>query len=226
MKKYIAHTFRPLLSLIILTALFHVVSAQSSLLFKDAAGRMVEFTNFGTIVYPDQSVVSRGYEVVYNDGSILKRAWYLNSSFNSGIIPVSLSADRPNGHILSNGETVYVRARMKTADDQLEIICRYLLQGGAPGIDVVMTVINNSNSSIEVGEFSLLTPIPYDCQCTCEPARAFDGSTVQSTVITITPNTSYLKTKVIFVEPALMKDKPRDIPGCDRKHPIDFIPIR
>jgi len=226
MRKHTTHALQSLLLLIGLSVLADVVRGQSSLIFKDSAGRTVEFTNFGTIVYPDLNVVSRGYGVVYGDGSTVKRAWYLNSLNNFGIIPVSLSADRPNGHILSDGEAVYVRARMKTADEKLEIICRSILHGGAPGIDAVVTVVNTSNSSADVGEFSLLTPIAHECQCPCEPVRAFDGATVQASIITIAPNTRYRNTKAVFTAPTLSRGASRDIPGCDPKPPIDLFPIR
>src|SRR5262245_29800529 len=125
--------FRLLLLLISLMVLGGVAPARSqappSLTFNDTAGRRVTFTIFGTIVYPRQNnVVSRGYEVVYGAGS---RAYYLSSSFNSGIVPVSLSADQPNERILSNDERVHVRAVVRTSDGKLTITQQYIWRGGS-----------------------------------------------------------------------------------------------
>ena len=218
---YASHFLALLLSL----AAFAVAArAQSSLVFSDPAGRMVEFTNFGTIVYPNQRIVTRGYEVVYDDGAGLKRAWYLNSLNHSGIIPVSLSADQPNGHKLGAGQAVYVKARMKTADNKLEIHFRYILKDGAPGIEVVVTLVNTSNSSLDIAELSFTTPPSHECQCPCDPVREFDGSVLQNFLISAAPNVRYRKTRAVFTSPTISKNESRDIPGCDPR-PDTRLPI-
>jgi hypothetical protein len=234
--KYTTHVFRSLLLLISLMVLGGVVSAQSSdptsLTFNDTHGRRVTFTNFGTIVYPNQSnVVSRGYKIVYGVDSI---AYYLNSSFNSGIVSVSLSADRPNEHILSDGARVYVRAVVRTSDGKLTITHRYIWRGGSSKIDAVVTVKNSSGFPLRLKEVSILTPhmpsmpgspsaparpltptMPTQYSCHCVPAIPFDGSTVDSSIITIPPGLTYDETTASFPPPALQTDGSADVPGCD-----------
>jgi hypothetical protein len=216
MNKHTAYASRILALLVSLAAFGAAARAQSSLVFSDSAGRKVEFTNFGTIVYPNQNHVSRGIEVIYNDGIGVKRAWYLNSQYNSGIIPVSLSADQPNGHRLRAGQVVYVRARMRTADNRLEFTCRYILKDGAAGIEAVVTVENTSTSSINIGSLSILNLLrDPECQCPCEDdVREFDGASVQSFVVTVAPNLRVRKTRAVFASPTLNRSESRDLPGC------------
>ena len=228
--KFTTLVFRSFLLLISLMVLGGVASAQSpdptSLTFNDTAGRRVTFTIFGTIVYPRQNnVVSRGYEVVYGADS---RAFYLSSSFNSGIVPVSLSADQPNERVLSNDERVYVRAVVRTSDGRLTITHRYIWRGGSSKIDAVVTVINSSGSPLRLREVSILTPYrpstlvrpstqttPTLYSCHCVPALPFDGSTVDSTIVTIPPKTPYVKTTASYPSPDLETDGSVDIPGCE-----------
>src|SRR5262245_15507760 len=142
--KYTTYFSRSLLVVVTLMMLTAAASAQGepSLIFSDTRGQRVAFTIFGTIVYPNQNIVSRGYGVVYGDGL---QAYYLNSSFNSRIRAVSLSADQPNGKILRDGERVYVRAVVRTEDNRLTITHRYIWRAGNPGIDAVVTVRNSSS---------------------------------------------------------------------------------
>jgi len=234
--KFTTLVFRSFLLLISLMVLGGVASVQSpdqtSLTFNDTDGRRVTFTIFGTIVYPKQNnVVSRGYEVVYGADS---KAYYLNSSFNSGIVPVSLSADQPDEHVLSSGERVYVRAVVRTADGKLTITHRYIWQGGSSKIDAVVTVKNNTGSPLRLNEVSILTPYrgsiqgrtskpatsstqatPTQFSCPCMPVRPFDGSTVESSIITIPPDMQYVKTTASFPPPTLETDSSVDVPGCE-----------
>jgi hypothetical protein len=234
--KYTTPLFRSLLLLISLIALTDVASAQSpdptSLTFNDTDGRRVTFTIFGTIVYPRQNnVVSRGYEVVYDTDS---RAFYLNSSFNSGIVPVSLSADQPDEHVLSNVERVYVRAVVRTSDGKLTITHRYIWRGGSSKIDAVVTVKNNTGFSLKLNEVSILTPdrrstpgrsskpaapstqsATAQYSCPCLPALPFDGSEVDSSTVTIPPDMTYVKTTASYPEEPLQPDSSVDVPGCE-----------
>jgi len=228
--KFTTLVFRSFLLLINLMVLGGVASAQSpdptSLTFNDTAGRRVTFTIFGTIVYPRQNnVVSRGYEVVYGADS---RAFYLSSSFNSGIVPVSLSADQPNERTLSNDERVYVRAVVRTSDGRLTITHRYIWRGGSSKIDAVVTVINSSGFPLRLKGVSILTPYrppklgrpstqttPTQYSCPCVPALPFDGSTVDSSIVIIPPNMPYVKTTASFPPPGLETDSSVDIPGCE-----------
>jgi hypothetical protein len=234
--KFTTLVFRSFLLLISLVVLGGVASAQSpdptSLTFNDTTGRRVRFTNFGTIVYPKQNnVVSRGYEVVYGADS---RAYYLSSSFNSGIVPVSLSADQPNEHILGTDERVYVRAVVRTSDGRLTITHRYFWRGGSSKIDSVVTVKNNTRFPLKLNQVSILTPYrpstpskssnpatpstqttSAQYSCPCLPALPFDGSEVDSTIVTIPPDTTYVKTTASYPEGSLQPDSSVDIPGCE-----------
>ena|GEM_PF-5043127 len=234
--KFTTLVFRSFLLLISLMALGGAASVQSpeptSLTFNDTDGRRVTFTIFGTIVYPKQNnVVSRGYEVVYGDDS---RAYYLNNRFNAGIVPVSLSADQPNEHTLSSGERVYVRAVVRTADGRLTITHRYIWQGGSSKIDAVVTVKNNTGFPLRLNEVSILTPYTRSIQggpskpatpsaqttqsqysCPCLPVRPFDGSEVDSSIVTIPPDMTYVKTTASFPPPTLETDASVDVPGCE-----------
>jgi hypothetical protein len=228
--KFTTLVFRSFLLLISLMILGGVASAQSpdprSLTFNDTDGRRVTFTIFGTIVYPKQNnVVSRGYEVVYGADS---RAYYLNNSFNAGIVPVSLSADQPDEHILSSSARVYVRAVVRTADGRLTITHRYIWRGGSSKIDAVVTVKNNTGFPLRLKEVSILTPYrpstpgrpstqstPTQSSCHCVPALPFDGSTVDSTIVIIPPGTPYVETTASFPPPTLETDGSVDIPGCE-----------
>jgi hypothetical protein len=224
--RYTTHVFRLLLLLISLMVLTDVASAQQSLIFSDTKGRKVVFTIFGTIVYPNQNVVSRGYEVVYGDNF---RAWYLNGSFNFGIVPVSLSSDQSDEQPLSDGTRVYVRAVVRTADGRLTITHRYIWRVGSPRIDAVVTVKNSSGLPLRLREVSILTPYkpstpatplrsptPTQYSCHCVPALPFDGSTVESSIVTIPPDLQYVETKASFPSPALQTDDSVDVPGCDQ----------
>jgi hypothetical protein len=225
MKKYMPYAFHFFLLLVSLLALDGSANAQSSLIFRDPAGNPIEFTNFGTIVYPNQHVATRGYEILYSDASGARRAWYLDRQYNYGIVPVSLSADRANGSTLSIGEAVFVRARMKTIDNKLEIVCRYIFKAGAPGIEAVITVENTSQSSVDVGSLSIMTPYEPECQCPCEPVREFDGATVQSFLVQVSPTVRVRKTRAVFASSTLNRNESRDLPGCDGPPTPAGIPI-
>jgi hypothetical protein len=191
----------------------------------------VEFTIFGTIVYPDQNIVSRGYEVVYGDNL---RAWYLNSSFNSGIVPVSLSSDQSDEKPLNDGTRVYVRAVVRTEDGKLTITHRYIWRVGTPRIEAIVTVKNSSGYPLRLSEVSILTPYTRSTQgksstqatpgtpvasslysCHCAPAVPYDGSEVDSTIVTIPPDMKYVKTTASYPSPDLETDGSVDVPGCD-----------
>lgn len=217
-----------LLLIVFLAGIATLAHAQSSLQFGDSNGRTVEFTNFGTIIHSTQNLVSRGYEIVYNDGSGPKRAYYLDSTHNSGMIPVSLSADRPNGSILSENAAVYVRAVTRTRDNKLEITSRYIFRDGAPGIEAVITVTNVSNSSVDIGSISIYNPETPSCSCPCVPVKEFDGATVLPPVlITVAPNVRYKKTQAVFTAmPALSRNESRDVPGCEPPTRIPIFPVR
>jgi hypothetical protein len=223
--KYTTPVFRSLLLLISLMVLTDVVSAQRSLIFSDNAGRKVEFTIFGTIVYPDKNIVSRGYEVVYGDNL---RAWYLNSSFNSGIVPVSLSSDQSDEKPLNDGTRVYVRAVVRTIDSRLTITHRYIWRVGSPRIEAIVTAENSSGFSLPLKEVSILTPYtrstqatpsmqatPNQHSCHCVPAVPFDGSEVDSTIVTIPPDMKYVKTTASYRAEPLQPDDSVDVPGCE-----------
>jgi hypothetical protein len=229
--KYTTLVFRSLLLLISLMVLTDVASAQRSLIFSDTEGRRVEFTIFGTIVYPDKNIVSRGYEVVYGNNL---RAWYLNSSFNSGIVPVSLSSDQSDEKPLNKGTRVYVRAVVRTEDGRLTITHRYIWRVGTPRIDAVVTVKNSSGYPLRLSEVSILTPYTRSAQgksstpatpstpvtpsfysCHCSPAVPYDGSEVDSETVEIPPDMTYVKTTASYPSPDLQEDGSVDVPGCD-----------
>lgn len=224
MNKHAAYASHILALLLSLAACAVAARAQSSLVFSDTAGRRVVFTNFGTILYPNQNHESRGYQVVYNDGAGVKRAGYLNSQNNSRIIPVSLSADQPNGYTLRDRQTVYVKACVKTADNKLGICSRYFLTGVSPVIEAVMTIENISNSQIDLGGLSLFNPPSPECQCPCDPVREFDGATVHSSIITI-GNMRFRRTTADFTGlPPLSRNDSRDLPGCDPRADVPVGP--
>ena len=213
--RYTANIFRSLLLLISLMVFSDVASAQSSLIFSDTAGRRVEFTAFGTIVYPDRRSVSRGYEVVYGDNL---RAWYLNSAFNSGIVPISLFSDQSTGQALSDGARVYVRAVVRTADSKLTITHEYIWRVGSRKIEAVVTVKNSSGASLPLREVSILTPppaTPNSRSCPCMPALSRDGSTVESSVVTSPSSPIYLKTTASYPALLLQIEGSGEVPGCD-----------
>lgn len=231
--KYPTHVFRSLLLLLTLMILTDMASAQPSLIFTDTAGRRVAFTRYGTIVYgtignPDQNIVSRGYEVFYGINDNNRRAWYLNDSYQSGtIVPVSLTSNKSSGQ-LSDGTMVYVRAVVRTADNNLTITHRYIWRVGSPGIEAVVTVKNNSDSPLQLKEVSILTPrtpsapvtrltpvMPDQYSCHCLPVVAYDGSVVESTPVTIPPDMQYCKTTASYPPEPLPSEDSVDVPGCD-----------
>jgi hypothetical protein len=225
---YTKHVFRSLLLVIGLMIFTDLVSAQgSSLIFTDYSGRKVEFTIYGTIVYPDLNIVSRGYEVVYGNNL---RAWYLNDSYNSGIVPVSLSSDHSTDRPLASGTTVYVRAVVRTADNRMTITHRYLWRVGSRRIDAIVTVKNRSGYFLPLKEVSIFTPlppstppdkrlkqaIPTQQSCHCVPAVPYDGSEVDSTTVTIPPDLEYQKTTASYPwSSGLFPDGSVDVPGCE-----------
>jgi hypothetical protein len=229
--KYTTPLFRSLLLLISLMVFTDVASAQRSLIFTDNEGRRVEFTIFGTIVYLDQNIVSRGYEVVYGDNL---RAYYLNSSFNSGIVPVSLSSDQSDEKPLNKGTRVYVRAVVRTEDGRLTITHRYIWRVGTPRIEAIVTVKNSSGYPLRLSEVSILTPYTRSRQsksstpaapstpatpslysCHCAPAVPYDGSEIDSSIVTIPPDLEYVKTTASYSSPDLETEGSVDVPGCD-----------
>lgn len=225
MTKYAVHAFHSLMKLIGLAAFAAVANAQSSSLsLRHPDGQTVVFSHFGTIDYhPNQNPVSRGYEVVYNAGSGVQRAWVLNNQRNSGIIPVSLSADQPNGYSLRDGEEVNVRAVTQTFDDKLKFTFRYILQGGSPRIETIVTIESASDAPIEIVEMSILSPpSPQRYERPCDSVREFDGAILKSFLVTVAPNVIYRKTKAVWSSP-LSRGEARDLPGCDAKPGV--VPI-
>jgi hypothetical protein len=238
---YHKHVFRLLLLLIGIMAFSDLASAQhgSSLVFTDYNGRRVEFTSYGTVVYPDLNIISRGYEVVYGYGYNL-RAYYLNESYNSGIVPVSLSTDHPADRPLSYGTKVYIRAVVRTADNRLTITHRYVWWVGNPKIDAIVTVKNNTGYFLPLKQVSIFTPAParpsgepsiqaspatpdalikqadtpIAQSCPCMPVVSFDGSSVDSTTIDI-QGTEYVQTTASFPWGPLQSDGSIDVSGCE-----------
>jgi hypothetical protein len=210
-----------LISLMVFTA---VSSAQSSLIFSDPAGRKVEFTIFGTIVYhyPGQNIVSRGYEVVYgnNLSSSELRAWYLSSSFNYGIVSVSLFSDQSDEQPLSYGTRVFVRAVVRTADGRLMITHQYIWRVGSGRITARVAVTNSSGSWLRLNEVSIYTartdtPLPAD-SCPCSPVDRVDELPVESSIVTIPPDLTYLKTTASFPPLSLPPgSSDKDTEGCE-----------
>src|SRR5262249_19051886 len=101
-------------------------------------------------------------------------------------------------------------------------------------IDAVVTVKNNTRFPLRLKEVSILTPYrpstpggssksatpstqtaPAQFSCPCMPAYSFDGSTVDSSIVTIPPDMQYVKTTASFPPPTLETDASIDVPGCD-----------
>jgi hypothetical protein len=216
-----------LLLLISLMVFADVASAQPSLIFQDPDGRRVEFTRFGTIVhsYQGQNIVLRGFEVVYGDNlssSGLRAAWYLSSSFNYGIVPVALSSDQSDEQLLSYGTRVSVRAVVRTADGRLMITHQYNWRVGSGRITSRVTVTNSSGSSLRLNEVSIYTartdtPPPANA-CPCDPLDRIDGLPVASSIVTIPPAMTYLKTTASFPPLSLP-------PGGSDKNTQECVPL-
>ncbi|MDX2030154.1 MAG: hypothetical protein SF339_05770 [Blastocatellia bacterium] len=220
--KFLTRTFRFFLLLAGLLLLADSGRAQSSsLVFSDAAGRRLEFTPFGTIVNQQTGLVSRGYSLGYHDGSTAKRVYYLNNSIQSGIVPVSLSADQPTGQILTQGQRVYVRAVVRTADGKLTLTFRYIWRVGAMGVEAIGTMTNNTDSQLDVEELSLYSPLGTDCSCPCTAASVFDGATIRTSVVIIA-NVRYRRTALMYGTP-LQRNDTRDTEGCD---PVANVPLQ
>jgi hypothetical protein len=211
-----------LLLLISLMVFTDVASAQPSLIFEDPARRRVEFTIFGTIVYhyPGQNIVSRGYEVVYgnNHSSSELRAWYLTSSFNYGIVPVSLYSDQSDEQPLSYGTRVSVKAVVRTADGRLMIEHQYIWQVGFGRITAGVRVTNSSGSSLQLKEVSIYKPQPSTPpadSCPCTSLDRVDELRVAASIVTIPPNMTYLKTTVYFLPLSLPPGGSDKMGGCE-----------
>jgi hypothetical protein len=98
----------------------------------------------------------------------------------------------------------------------------------------VVTVKNSSGNPLPLREVSILTPYRRSIQgrssklatpstqspttqfsCPCMPALPFDGSEVDSTIVTIPPDQEYVKTTASFPPPTLETDASADVPGCE-----------
>jgi hypothetical protein len=105
---------------------------------------------------------------------------------------------------------------------------------GTPRIEAVVTVKNSSGYRLRLSEVSILTPYTRSMQgksstpatpgtpvtsslysCHCAPAVPYDGSEVDSTIVTIPPDMKYVKTTASYSSPDLETDGSVDVPGCE-----------
>ena len=204
-----------LLSLIFLTG---AASAQSSLYFTDAtSGQRVDFTPFGTMVFQPQGLVSGGWRVNYQDRSGGQSIWYFNSQLNSGVQPVSLTANFPNGQVLNRGTRLYVRAVMRSADGKLRITQRFIWDAGNGPISSVLTVENTSNSPLNVNDVIVWRPEepPPVSSEVCPYIPPIDGFTAARSIVII-GTVRYVRTVISFTTTPLQPSQSRDVPtdGC------------
>ena len=205
------------LSLSSLFFLTGIASAQSSLVYTEAAtGRRVEFTPFGTLVFQQQNLVSGGWRINYEDRSGSHSAWFFNRQFNSGVVPVSLSANLPNGQTLATGIRLYVRAVMRTADGRLSLTQRFVWDAGRSPITSVLTYENTSISPLIVQDVFIWRPadpptLPAEV---CPYIPPFDGATITTSFVALLGQ-RYIRTVASFTVP-LQPTQSRDVPtaGC------------
>ena len=148
-----------LLGLIGLTAVVSAQTAATSLVYTDAtSGQRVEFTPFGTLVFQPQNLVSACWRINYEDRSGSHTAYYFNRQLNSDVVPVSLTANLPNGQVLNPGTRLYVRAVMRTADGNLRITRRFIWDAGKGPISSVLTCENTASSPVSVNDVIIWRP--------------------------------------------------------------------
>ena len=206
------------LSLISLFCLTGSVSAQSSLIYTEAAsGRRVEFTPFGTLVFQPQNLVSGGWRINYEDRAGSHSVWFINRQFSSGVVPVSLTANFPSGQTLATGTRLYVRAVMRTADGKLQVTQRFIWDAGRSPISSVLTVENTANSPLNVNNVIGWRPadpptLPAE---RCPYIPPFEDSTAATTLVLFLGQ-RYLRTVVTFTATPLQPSQSRDVPtpGC------------
>lgn len=212
------------LSVIALILLTGAVSAQtSSLFFTDAtSGQRVEFTPFGTLRYQPQNIVSAAWRINYADASGSHFAYYFNGQLNADVVPVSLTANFPNGQVLNIGERLYVLAVMRTADGKLRITRRFSWDAGRGTINSVLTYENTSSSAVDVNNVIIWRPadpptLPAEACPYIPPLGLAD---VSYSTVNI-GGRRYVRTAISFAAPPLQPSQSRDVPtaGCDGQDP-------
>lgn len=207
------------LSLTSLVLLTGVGAAQSSsLVYTEAAtGRRVEFTRFGTLVFQPQNLVSGGWRINYEDRSGSHSVWFFNRQLNFGVVPVSLTANFPNGQVLNTGERLYVRAVMRSADGKLSITQRFIWDAGKGPISSVLTVENTSSSPLSVNNVIVWRPedppaLPAEV---CPYIPPIDDFTAANSIVSI-GGVRYIRTVISFTTTPLPPSQSRDVPtaGC------------
>lgn len=214
-----------LLLLVGLISLTGTVSAQtSSLVFTEAnTGRRVEFTPYGTLVFQPQGLVSAGWRINYEDRTGSYSAWYFNRQLNSDVVPVSLTANFPNGQVLNVGERLYVEAVMRTVDGKLTITRRFSWDAGKGPINSVLTCENISRIPVSVNNVIIFRPedpptLPAEA-CPYIPPLGFASVSYSPILI---GSVRYVRTVISFTAaPPLQPSQSRDVPtaGCDGQNP-------
>ncbi len=205
------------MSLIGLFFLTGIASAHSSLVYTEAAsGRRVEFTPFGTLVFQPQNLVSGAWRINYEDRAGSHSVWFFNRQFSSGVVPVSLTANFPNGQVLNTGVRLYVRAVMRTADGKLSITQRFIWDAGKSPISSVLTYENTASSPLVVNDVIIWRPanpptLPAEV---CPYIPPVDGATIATSFVALLGQ-SYIRTVASFTVP-LQPTQSRDVPtaGC------------
>lgn len=208
------------LSIIGLVLLTGIGSAQStsSLYFTEAAsGRRVEFTPFGTLVFQPQNLVSGAWRINYSDRSGSYAIWYVNRQLNSGVVPVSLTANYPSGQVLTTGTRLSVIARMRSVDGKLQVTQRFIWDAGRSPISSVMTIENTANSPLQVNNVIGWRPadpptLPAE---RCPYIPPFEDTTAATTLVLFLGQ-RYLRTVVTFTAAPLQPSQSTDVPapGC------------
>ncbi len=220
-----SRVWQSLVSLIFLTSFVAAQTSQSSLVYTDAtSGQRVEFTPFGTLKFQPQNLVSAAWRINYADRSGSHSAWFFNQQLNSGVIPVSLTANYPTGQVLNIGERLYVGAVMQTADGKLRITQRFIWDAGRGPINSVLTYENISKNPVDVNNviiWRLEEPPPIHGEL-CPYIQPLPGMTAATSLVTIL-GTRYLRTVLSFTLPPLQPSQSRDVPtaGCNgSKDPV------
>lgn len=217
-QRYVLRLWLSLIGLFFLTGGVYAHSSLSSLVFTEAGtGRRVEFTPFGTLVFHPQNQVSGAWRINYEDRSGRHSAWYFNRQFNSGVVPVSLTANLPNGEVLSLGVRLYVRAVMRTADGKLRITRRFSWEAECKPINSVLTFENTANTPVMVEDVIVWRPAepPPVCAELCPYIPPVDGATIATSFVTLLGQ-RYIRTIASFTTP-LQPTQAKDVPtgGCD-----------
>ncbi|MFN0118996.1 MAG: hypothetical protein ACKV2V_00680 [Blastocatellia bacterium] len=161
--------------------------AQSSLIYTEAAtGQRVEFTPFGTLVFQQQNLVSGAWQISYEDRSGRQMAGYFNSQLNGNVVPVSLTANFPNGQTLATGARLYVRAVFRTADGKMTLTRRFIWDAGAGPVSSALTLENTSRSPVAVRNVITLEPVnpPLPSEV-CPYIPPIDGFSPATSVVTV-----------------------------------------